>query len=187
MPGTASGSLVLAGGPPLSRHGCYALRALSRGTRLDVQRAAVGRGGPGGADAGRAFVTVSASSASVRCPKRASSVRACLVHANCCPVSGVASERPGVRRPLSRVRRPVSVRSRVRCVRPGGNGGVAVGVGSRTAAMAGLVVARVVGQWAGRLGGLPGSARCTPEDRPSLGAGRRSEEAITLRVHHVGA
>jgi hypothetical protein len=78
VPGTASGSLVLAGGPPLSRHGCYALRALSRGTRLGVQRAAVGRGGPGGAGAGRAFVTVLVSSASVRCPERASSVRACL-------------------------------------------------------------------------------------------------------------
>src|SRR4029450_5112042 len=45
---------------------------------VGVQRAAVGRGGPEGADAGRAFVTVSASSASVRCPERASSVRACL-------------------------------------------------------------------------------------------------------------
>ena len=135
-----------------------ALRALSRGTRLGVQRAAVGRGGPGGADAGRAFVTVSASSASVRCPERASSVRV-PVHANCCPVSGVAPGCPPsvVQGEASGVRAlPCPLCPTGRSWRGGG------GVGSRTAAMAGLVVARVVGQWAGRLGGLPGSARCTP-------------------------
>src|SRR5215207_9929264 len=49
------------------------------------QRAVARRGGPGGPDAGRAFVTLSTSSASVqcpvssvRCPVRASSVHACL-------------------------------------------------------------------------------------------------------------
>jgi len=76
------------------------------------QRAVARRGGPGGPDAGRAFVSLSTSSASVRCP--VSGVR--------CPVSGVsdqcprlpvhgtdvqcpvrASERPGVRCPASGV------------------------------------------------------------------------------------
>jgi hypothetical protein len=76
------------------------------------QRAVARRGGPGGPDAGRAFVSLSTSSASVRCP--VSGVR--------CPVSGAsdqcprlpvhgtgvqcpvrAFERPGVRCPASGV------------------------------------------------------------------------------------
>jgi len=84
------------------------------------QRAVAGRGGPGGPDAGRAVVSLSASSASVRRP--ASGVQ--------CPVSGVRCERhprlpvhgtvssvrcgrlsvqvSAVRRPLSGVRCPAS-------------------------------------------------------------------------------
>ena len=100
------------------------------------QRAAAGRGGPGGADAGCAFVTVSASSASVRLPVSGASVQCprVPVHATGvqCPVR--TSERPGVRCgrlsvQVSGVQCPVSsVASgvhafRVRCVRPGGRGG----------------------------------------------------------------
>jgi hypothetical protein len=102
------------------------------------QRAAAGRGGPGGADASRAFVTVSASSASVQCPVRASSVHACL---STRPVSTVRCGRLSVQ--VSGVRCPwvpasaVSDRSEV--VEDGG------GAGSRMAGMAGVgVVARRV-------------------------------------------
>jgi hypothetical protein len=104
------------------------------------QRAAVGRGGPGGADAGRAFVTVSMSSSGVRC-ERPTSTRACRATAVQCPVW--ASECPGVPFRCPGVGRPVSVRSRVRYVRPGDRGGWRW-AGSRTAAIAGLAVARSV-------------------------------------------
>jgi hypothetical protein len=60
-----------------------------------------GRGGPGGADAGRAFVSVSVSSASVRSPLSGAGVPASRVPVQAaavrCPVR--ASERPGVRCP----------------------------------------------------------------------------------------
>src|SRR5918994_3585981 len=42
------------------------------------QRAVARRGGPGGPDAGRAFISLSTSSAGVRCPVPATSVHACL-------------------------------------------------------------------------------------------------------------
>jgi hypothetical protein len=66
-----------------------------------AQRAPAGRGGPGGADAGRAFVSVSVSSASVRSPVSGAGVPASRVPVQAaavrCPVR--ASERPGVRCP----------------------------------------------------------------------------------------
>jgi hypothetical protein len=84
----------LAGGSQPSRHGCRAPQALSTGTRL---------GGPGGADAGPAFVTVSVSSASVRCPVRADSVHACLstrpLSAVQCPGGRLSVQVSGVRCP----------------------------------------------------------------------------------------
>jgi hypothetical protein len=87
------------------------------------QRAVARRGGPGGPDAGRAFVTLSTSSASVQCPVSGASVQCPRLPV---PATGVQcpvpSERPGVRCPGSgvgvRCGRPVSVRCRVRCVRP---------------------------------------------------------------------
>jgi hypothetical protein len=87
-----------------------------------AQRAPAGRGGPGGADAGCAFVSVSVSSASVRSPVSGAGVQhhACL---STRPLSGVRCGRLSVQ--VSGVRRgcPVSVGSRVHCVRPGGCGG----------------------------------------------------------------
>jgi hypothetical protein len=87
-----------------------------------AQRAPAGRGGLGGADAGRAFVSVSVYSASVRSPVSGAGVQhhACL---STRPLSGVRCGRLSVQ--VSGVRRgcPVSVGSRVHCVRPGGCGG----------------------------------------------------------------
>jgi hypothetical protein len=189
--GSASGSLSLAGDPPLSRHGCQAPRALSQGTRLGVQRAAVGRGGPGGPDAGRAFVTVSTSSASVRCPvSGADNVHGCL---STRPVSSVRCGRLSVR--VSAVRCPgegcpVSVRSRVRCVRPGGRGEWRW-AGS-TAAMAGLVVARSVHDplldpQSRNLAIDPG-AGLLGQRRRRLGLGRRCGKWLSSdQVHLVAA
>jgi hypothetical protein len=69
------------------------------------QRAVARRGGPGGPDAGRAFVTLSTSSAGVRCPVSGASDQCprLPVHGTAvqCPVR--ASERPGVRCPASGV------------------------------------------------------------------------------------
>jgi hypothetical protein len=93
---------------------------------------------------------------SVRC-ERTVSTRACP--RDRCPVR--AYERPGVRRSVSSVGvrcpawasgvqrgRPVSVRSRVRCVRPGCGQEGGGGAGSRMAGMAGVgVVARRVHDW----------------------------------------
>jgi hypothetical protein len=66
---------------------------------------AAGRSSPGGADAGRALVTVSTSSAGVQCPVSGASVQCprVPVHATAvqCPMQ--TSERPGVRRPVSSV------------------------------------------------------------------------------------
>src|SRR5918995_3731812 len=74
------------------------------------QPAVARRGGPGGPDAGRAFVTLSTSSASVRCPVSGASEQCprLPVHGTGvrCPVR--ASERPGVSVQVSAVRRPVS-------------------------------------------------------------------------------
>jgi hypothetical protein len=74
------------------------------------QRAVARRGGPRGPDAGRAVVTLSASSASVRCPVsgvrcpvRATSVHACLSMG---PLSSVRCGRLSVQ--VSAVRRPLS-------------------------------------------------------------------------------
>jgi len=136
--------------------GCRAPQAPSTGTRLGVPARGRSAWWPGGPDAGRAFVSLSASSASVRCP--VSGVRcpvsATSVHA-CLSTGRVSSVRCGrlsvqvsaVRRPLSGVRcgRPVSVRCRVRWSGRSevlGRGG---GAGCRTAGMAGVgVVARCV-------------------------------------------
>jgi hypothetical protein len=99
-----------------------------------AQRAPAGHGGPGGAEAGRAFVSVSVSSASVRRPVSGAGVQqhACPVHAAVrCPVR--ASERPDVRCPVSSVgvRCPAWVPGVCGFPRPlcpaGGGGGVAVG------------------------------------------------------------
>src|SRR5918992_458514 len=69
------------------------------------QRAVARRGGPGGPDAGRAFVTLSTSSASVRCPVSGASDQCprLPVHGTAvqCPVR--ASARPGVCCPASAV------------------------------------------------------------------------------------
>jgi hypothetical protein len=66
------------------------------------QRAVARRGGPGGPDAGRGFVRLSTSSASVRCPVSGASGQCprLSVHGTGvqCPVR--ASERPGVRCPV---------------------------------------------------------------------------------------
>ena len=121
------------------------------------QRAVARRGGPEGPDAGRAFVSLSTSSASVQCP--VSGVRwsgqcpRLPVHGTDvrCPVR--ASERPGVRCPASGVgvrclcvaASAVSGRSEV--VERGG------GAGRRMAGMAGV---GVVARGAGDRGKLPG-------------------------------
>jgi hypothetical protein len=69
------------------------------------QRAVARRGGPGGPDAGRGFVSLSTSSASVQCPvSGASSVHAWL---SIRPVSGVRCGRLSVQ--VSAVRRPLLV------------------------------------------------------------------------------
>jgi hypothetical protein len=114
-----------------------------------AQRAPAGRGGPGGADAGRAFVSVSVSSASVRSPVSGAGVPASRVPVQAaavrCPVR--ASERPGVRCPAW----VSSVRGfRVHCVRPGGCGRGG-GADSRMAGMAGVgvVAGPVHGQFVG--------------------------------------
>ena len=91
-----------------------------------AQRAPAGHGGPGRAEAGRAFVSVSVSSVSVRSPVSGAGVQhhACL---STRPLSGVRCGRLSVQ--MSGVQRgcPVSVGSRVHCVRPGGCRGVAAG------------------------------------------------------------
>jgi hypothetical protein len=83
--------------------------ALSTGTPFGWPRAAAGRGGPGGADAGRAFVSVSTSSASGRRPVSGADVQSPResVHATGvqCPVR--ASERPASRCPLWASRCPL--------------------------------------------------------------------------------
>jgi hypothetical protein len=113
-----------------------------------AQRAAAGRGGPGGADAGRAFITVSVSSASVRRP--ASGVRCgqcprVPVHATAVQRPVRASERPGVRCPAW----ASDVRGfRIRGVRPGCGREGGGGAGSRMAGMAKVgVVAHRVHDW----------------------------------------
>jgi hypothetical protein len=90
VPGTASGSLVLAGGPPLSRHGCYALRALSRGTRW------VSSAPPLGAAAQKVRMPAVPSSPCPR-PRPASGVRSeHPVSARACPRELLSSVRCGV-------------------------------------------------------------------------------------------
>ena len=111
LPGRAAGSLAPADIPPPSRHGRQAPQRCPQEHRWVAQRAAAGRGGPGGADAGRAFVSVSTSSASGRRPVSGADVQSprLSVHATGVQRPVPASERPGVRRPASGVR----------CVRPG--------------------------------------------------------------------
>jgi hypothetical protein len=115
------------------------------------QRAVARRGGPGGPDAGRAFVSLSTSSASVRCPVsgvrcpvRATSVHACLSTG---PVSSVRCGRLSVQ--VSAVRRPVWASGVCSLPRPLCPAEVrswsAAWAGRRTAGMAGVgVVAHCV-------------------------------------------
>jgi len=130
--------------------GCRAPQAPSTQDKNTVgrpQHAVARRGGPGGPVAGRAFVSLSTSSASVRCPVSGASDQCphLPVHGTDvqCPVR--ASERPGVRCPAPGVgvrclcvaASAVSGRSEV--LERGG------GAGSHTAGMAGVgVVARCV-------------------------------------------
>ena len=81
-----------------------------------------GRCPGGGADAGRAFVSVSLSSASVRSPVSGAGVQhhACLSER---PLSSVRYGRLSVQMSGVRCGCPVSVGSRVGCVRPGDGGG----------------------------------------------------------------
>ena len=125
--------------------GCRAPQAPSTQDKNTVgrpQHAVARRGGPGGPVAGRAFVSLSTSSASVRCPVSGASDQCphLPVHGTDvqCPVR--ASERPGVRCPAPGVgvrclcvaASAVSGRSEV--LERGG------GAGSRTAGMAGVGV-----------------------------------------------
>ena len=91
--------------------GCRAPQAPSTRTRLGVPACGRSAWWPGGPDAGRAFVTLSMSSAGVRCPVSDVRCEQCPrlpVHGTGvqCPVR--ASERPGVSVQVSAVRRPVS-------------------------------------------------------------------------------
>jgi hypothetical protein len=158
--------------------------------RLGVQRAAVGRGAQEGADARRAFVTVSTSSAnvqcpvsSVRCPVRASSVHACLStrplssvrfgHLSV-QVSGVQCPGSGVRCP----RAPASAVSDREAVERGGE------AGSRIAGMAGISVVTTsvydrlldyrIGTWRSRL-----AHAVLGQRRRRLGLGRRPGSWLT--------
>jgi hypothetical protein len=125
LAGRAGGSLALAGGPPPSRHGCQAPQALSTGTGGVTQRARWAwwprRCGGRPCLRQRVGVLGQRPEFSVWCGCPASRVP---VHA---PLSGVRCGRLSVQ--MSGVQRgcPVSVGSRVHCVRPGGCGGVAVG------------------------------------------------------------
>jgi hypothetical protein len=92
---------------PPSLHGLRGTAgAVHRNTVWASQRAVAQRGCPGGPAAGRAFVTLSVSSASVRCPVSGASDQCPRVPVQAtgvqCPVR--ASERPGVRCPVSGVR-----------------------------------------------------------------------------------
>ena len=160
------GRLALAGGPAAEPSRLQSPRRCPQEHGWASQRAAAGRSSPGGADAGRALVTGSTSSARVRCqcPVRASSVHACpstrpLSSVRCGHLSVPAS---GVRRPVSSVQcgRPVSIRSRVRCVRPGGRGGRRWGRQPRGVGLDLAVVVEVDEQWLGRLRDRPGWAGC---------------------------
>jgi hypothetical protein len=138
---------------PPSLHGLRGTAgAVHRNTVWASQRAVARRGGPGGPAAGRAFVTLSVSSASVRRPVSGASdqcprvpVQACLSRR---PVSSVRCGRlsvqvSAVRCPVSGVRCPCvpasAVSGRSEVMQRGG------GAGRRTAGMAGVgVVARCV-------------------------------------------
>ena len=131
---------------PPSLHGLRGTAgAVHRNMVWASQRAVARRGGPGGPAAGRAFVTLSVSSASVRRPVSGASDQCPRVPVQAtgvqCPVR--ASERPGVRCPVSGVRCPCvpasAVSGRSEVMQRGG------GAGRRTAGMAGVgVVARCV-------------------------------------------
>ena len=86
------GRLALAGGPAAEPSWLQSPRRCPQEHGWASQRAAAGRSSPGGADAGRALVTGSTSSARVRCPVSGASVQCPRVHA--CPST----------RPLSSVR-----------------------------------------------------------------------------------
>jgi hypothetical protein len=92
------GRLALAGGPAAEPSWLQSPRPCPQEHGWASQRAAAGRSSPGGADAGRALVTGSTSSARVRCPVSGASVQCprVPVHATAvqCPMR--TSERPGV-------------------------------------------------------------------------------------------
>jgi hypothetical protein len=163
------------------------------------QRAVARRGGPGGPDAGRAFVTLSTSSASVRCPVSVSGASdqcpRLPVHGTAVQYPVRASERPGVRCPASGVYAlprplcPAEVRS-----------WSAAWAGSRMAGMAGVgVVARCVHDRlvvcpSRRLvleagAGAAGPAEASVWTWPSSGGGRAvaSSTAWPIRIRRVHA
>jgi hypothetical protein len=128
--------------PPPSRHGCQAPRRCPQEYGWAFHRAAAGRSGPGGADAGAVPSSPCPRprpASGVQCPVRASSVHAC---SSTRPLSSVRCGHLSVQASGVQCGRPVSIRSRVRCVGPEGRGGRRWGRQSH-AGMAGVgVVAR---------------------------------------------
>jgi hypothetical protein len=122
LAGRARGSLAPAGGPPPRRHGCQAPQALSTGTRWGGPARARWAWWPRRCGCGRAFVSVSVSSASVRCPVSGAGVQqhACL---STRPLCGVRCGRLSVQ--MSGVRCPTwvsGVRGFPRPLCPAGGG-----------------------------------------------------------------
>jgi hypothetical protein len=122
LAGRARGSLAPAGGPPPRRHGCQAPQALSTGTRWGGPARARWAWWPRRCGCGRAFVSVSVSSASVRCPVSGAGVQqhACLSRR---PLCGVRCGRLSVQ--MSGVRCPAwvsGVRGFPRPLCPAGGG-----------------------------------------------------------------
>jgi hypothetical protein len=160
------GRLALAGGPAAEPSWLQSPRRCPQEHGWASQRAAAGRSSPGGADAGRALVTGSTSSARVRCPVSGASVqcpvRASSVHAcpSTRPLSSVRCGHLSVQASGVRRGRPVSIRSRVRCVRPGGRGGRRWGRQPRGVGLDLAAVVEVVEQWLGRPRDRPGWAGC---------------------------
>jgi hypothetical protein len=156
------GRLALAGGPAAEPSWLQSPRRCPQEHGWASQRAAAGRSSPGGADAGRALVTGSTSSARVRCPVSGASVQCPRVHAcpSTRPLSSVRCGHLSVQASGVRCGRPVSICSRVRCVRPGGHGGRRWGRQPRGVGLDLAVVVEVVEQWLGRLRDRPGWAGC---------------------------
>jgi hypothetical protein len=159
---------------PPSRHGRQAPQALSIGIPFGWPSAgSLGVVAQGGADAGRAFVSASTSSASGRRPVSGADVQSPResVHATGvqCPVR--ASERPGVRCPLW----ASGVRAFPRPLCPTGvrSWRVAVGQAAAVAGMAGVGVLarRVPDRLVGT--GIEAAQAALGQGRRRLGLGRR--------------